>query len=660
MTGLRRSLAVLGVVALAGASLVGLSTAAQAAPGSPGVPQSGSVIFEENFENVPGTDTQLLTDYVGAEGQRYTAAQPWLVACNGIIVNFTIASTDTARCASDASYQHLRQLAYALGVHVGAPQPIRNNVVAAYTDNNPGANEVQIETVDPIELATLSGRFLTFSVDTAAVNCAASAPQYQFSFLDDEGAATNVGGLVNACGSSASVTAPAIGGIPSASVRVGTYASDGALLFTGSTIGLRMVNANGSGGGNDAAFDNLRILDATPQLDKSFSPDSLVAGEISTLTLTITNTAELAAKNGWSFTDALPEGLTVAAGTPSTTCPTGVVVAEPGATEIDVTGNLTAGMESCVVTVPVTSATAGTYTNGPENITGVGIDDPADTTVEFVEQAPAITLVKSASLAVDEKFEAGDEIIYSFLITNTGNVALTDVGVVEGDFSGSGTLSAVICPVEAEVLAPTASVTCTATYTATASDAAAGSIANAATASGTTPTGGAAVSARSEVTIPAVPAPAIALVKTASTDKATVIGQVITYSFLVTNTGNVALSDVAVNEGSFSGTGKLSAIECPAAAEKLAPRAHVTCTATYAVTSGDLRAGVLTNTATATGIAPGGASIASAQSTARVTAVAPPLATTGGTDLRPVAAGALLLLLLGGVLILRRRYAHTG
>jgi uncharacterized repeat protein (TIGR01451 family) len=68
-----------------------------------------------------------------------------------------------------------------------------------------------------------------------------------------------------------------------------------------------------AGGGNDAPFTNIRILDATPRLTKSFSPATLNAGGTSTLTFTITNTSELAAKNGWSMTDALgpsaPSGL---------------------------------------------------------------------------------------------------------------------------------------------------------------------------------------------------------------------------------------------------------------------------------------------------------------------------------------------------------------
>jgi hypothetical protein len=49
-------------------------------------------------------------------------------------------------------------------------------------------------------------------------------------------------------------------------------------LFSGSQVGIRMVNANGSGAGNDAAFDDIKILDATPTITKSFSPESVTEG----------------------------------------------------------------------------------------------------------------------------------------------------------------------------------------------------------------------------------------------------------------------------------------------------------------------------------------------------------------------------------------------
>ncbi|MCM3778694.1 DUF7507 domain-containing protein [Microbacterium hydrocarbonoxydans] len=601
----RRVAAALGLLALASASLVGVATAAQAAPGTPGQPQPNSVVFEENFENGPGTAPVVLTSYVGAGGQTYTADTAWLTNCNGAIVNFNIPYTSQGNCANPGSSANLRQLAYGLGVHSGAANPNTNDVVAAYTEGNPGANAVEFQTVNNIPLAQASGRFLTFSVDTAAVNCQVSAPQYQFAFLNEGGTATNVGGVLNACASSTTVDAPAVGPVEAKPVNVGTYTSNGSVLFSGSSLGIRMTNANGSGVGNDAAFDNIRILDVTPQLDKVFSPASVVAGEVSTLTLTVTNTADLAAKNGWSLTDALPAGLTIADGAAATTCPAGVVNAPAGGTTITASGNLTAGLASCTITVNVTSPVAGSFTNGPDNITSTGLNPPADTTVVFDEQAPAIRVVKSATPTSEEQFTVGQAVTYSFVVTNTGNVALADVEVTDTGFTGTGTLSPVVCPAGAANLAPAASVTCTATYTVTQDDVDAGSITNSATATGTPPQGPPPVSPPSEVTIPSVdPAPALTIVKSSDVETIDEAGETITYSFLVTNTGNVTLNDVTVTDTDFSGTGQLSAITCPAGAASLAPNATVTCTATYVATQADVDAGEISNIASVTGTPP--------------------------------------------------------
>lgn len=601
----RGAVALLAIAGVAAAALVGVSTSAVAAPGTPGTPQTNTVVFEEDFDNGPGTAPQSLSAYIGTDGQRYTAASAWLTNCNGAIVNYNIPYTTQGNCGSATNSANLRQLAYALGVHNGAADPNANDVVAAYTEGDPGANAVEFQTVSDIPLAQASGRFLTFSVDTAAVNCRVSAPQYQFAFIAEGGASTNVGGLLNACTSPSVVVAPTVGPVAAKPVNVGTYTSNGSILFSGSSVGIRMTNANGSGIGNDAAFDNIRILDVTPQLDKSFSPASLVAGEVSTLTLTVTNTSDLAAKNGWSLTDALPPGLTIADQAASTTCPAGVVDAPIGGTSVTASGNLTAGMASCTITVNVTSPVPGSFTNGPDNITSTGLNPPADTTVEFVEQAPAIRVVKSASPTSEEQFVVGQQVTYSFVVTNTGNVALTDVEVADTGFSGSGELSPVVCPAGAANLAPAVSVTCTATYTVTQEDVDSGSITNSATATGTPSEGTPPVSPESEVTIPSVdPAPALTIDKTADVETISAAGETITYSFLVANTGNVTLNDVTVAEGAFSGTGEMSAVVCPAGAASLAPGADVTCTATYVVTQADVDAGSITNAATATGTPP--------------------------------------------------------
>jgi hypothetical protein len=91
------------------------------------------------------------------------------------------------------------------------------------------------------------------------------------------------------------------------------------------------VNLQGSGCGNDAAIDNIRVLDVTPRLDQAFGPSPVEINTPATLTYTITNTAELAVKTGWSFSGTLPNGLTATA-TPTTDCVDATATAGPGAT----------------------------------------------------------------------------------------------------------------------------------------------------------------------------------------------------------------------------------------------------------------------------------------------------------------------------------------
>ena len=90
------------------------------------------------------------------------------------------------------------------------------------------------------------------------------------------------------------------------------------------------------------------------------------------------------------------------------------------------------------------------------------------------------------------------------------------------------------------------------------------------------------------------------------------VGTVVSYSYVVKNTGNVTLGGpFTVNDD------KLGAVACPAG--NLAPNATVTCSASYAVTQADLDAGSITNNATATD-----GTLTSNESQATVTAVQTP------------------------------------
>jgi hypothetical protein len=316
--------------------------------------------------------------------------------CNGWIAAYAqnnAAPTQIADCtaagasaaAGQDAWNKSQQLAWAIGQANGLARPDYNFADTAFTAGNPGAGLVEFQTATNIPF-TAANRFISFSADVAAINCNVAVPLLQFQLLNDAGTATNAGSQVNGCANGRAISVPAIGPTaPAGTVNVTNATSNGAVLFSGSSVGIRMVNNQGSGTGNDHTIDNIRILDVTPQLDKSFSPATVPTGGVSKLTFTVTNTNELGAKNGWSFTDKLPAGLTIAnPNAAATTCGAGQVTAAAGSNSVAVTGNLNAGQASCTVTVNVTSPTAGSFTNGPDNVTETGLNPPGDTTVTFV------------------------------------------------------------------------------------------------------------------------------------------------------------------------------------------------------------------------------------------------------------------------------------
>jgi uncharacterized repeat protein (TIGR01451 family)/LPXTG-motif cell wall-anchored protein len=205
-------------------------------------------------------------------------------------------------------------------------------------------------------------------------------------------------------------------------------------------------------------------------------------------------------------------------------------------------------------------------------------------------QTPSIDVVKSALPTVITA--AGQVVSYSFVVTNTGNVTLTSVGVTD-PLPG---LSAVSCPVS--TLAPTISTTCTASYTATQADVNAGSIANTATVSGTPPSGPP-VTDTGSATVTAPTTPGITVVKSTTSTQYSTVGQVLNFTLTATNTGNVTLTNVTITDA----TAVLGTCT-PAAPATLAPGATLVCPATHAVTQADLDHGSFDNAGAATGVTP--------------------------------------------------------
>ena len=243
---------------------------------------------------------------------------------------------------------------------------------------------------------------------------------------------------------------------------------------------------------------------------------------------------------------------------------------------------------------------------------GVNVTDQATATVPVV-QTPGIALTKSANASGFSA--AGTAIIYSYRVTNTGNVTLHNISVTD-PLPG---LSAINCN-GVTTLAPGASGTCIAAYVTTQTDVDAGGVTNTATVSGTPPTGPQ-VTASDTVTVPAVQAPGIGLEKTANIASFSAPGVVITYSYLVTNTGNVALTNVNVTDPMVG----LSTVNCPSSS-LTTPSSSETCTATYTTTQADVDRGSITNTGTAHGTPPTGPEV-TRDSTATVPAAVSPALT---------------------------------
>ncbi|MFC8596897.1 GEVED domain-containing protein [Isoptericola sp. NPDC057191] len=385
-----------GVLALGGtlvvvATPVTSAPTAAAVPGNPGVPGDPEVLYTEDFENAPNGSNVLLTDYTGAQGTSYTAAAFWAnrANCNGFIVDWG-SPRDAADCTdvSNAAsvYDAMLAIPHALGQLRGV-DPQTNGAAASYTADGATGAQIQFQTATPVALP-VANRFVTFSVDAGAMNCNVSAPLLRFYFLDAANTETAVSSSpINVCTDPRGETltgVPTPGGT-SRTVRVGTFAANGSTLVTGDSLGIRLRNQNSAANGNDGAYDNIQVLDVSPQLDKEFSPTSAVVGGRSTLTFTVTNTSELAGKDGWEFTDNLPAGLEVAR-PPSveTDCDADVAATGGGTTVAVTNGVLAAGETSCTISVDVTSRTAGTYTNGPSDVEPTtGLDLPAETSVTF-------------------------------------------------------------------------------------------------------------------------------------------------------------------------------------------------------------------------------------------------------------------------------------
>ncbi|MEV7122126.1 DUF7507 domain-containing protein, partial [Kitasatospora griseola] len=237
--------------------------------------------------------------------------------------------------------------------------------------------------------------------------------------------------------------------------------------------------------------------------------------------------------------------------------------------------------------------------------------DPEGRTVQSPPGEATVPVVGEALLSIEKTadsagpFHAGDTVNYTYTVTNTGTAVVHNVSVADDR------VASVAC--NATTLNPGQSTLCHGSYVVTAADVQAGQVTNTARATGTDPEGREVQSPPIDATVPVVGEAELAIEKTADSAGPFHAGDTVHYTYTVTNTGTVAVHDVAVVDD------HVTSVVCDATT--LNPGQSTVCHGGYAITAADAAAGHVTNTARANGTDSNGGAVQSSPAEATVTVV---------------------------------------
>lgn len=382
-----------------------------------------------------------------------------------------------------------------------------------------------------------------------------------------------------------------------------------------------------NGGTGNTASDTLEVIDP-PSISKDFDANPITAGGNSTLTFTITNSNVTTVLAGVSFTDNLPTGLSVSP-TPSTPQCGGTITST--SSSITLTDGIIPADDICTVTVIVTTPNGGEYNNTSGTVTSTNGGDGDTASDTLTVNGTGLSLVKSTSTISYN--QVGDTIVYSYLLTNTGNANLYPPYTVTDD-----TASGVSCPVTPDPLLPDGTVTCTVIYTVDADAVTLEWVTNiaSATAQDAASNGNTVTSNEDTVTVPLA---ALQLRKTTSTAGYLVVGDIINYNYTLTNVGKVTLYSPFEVIDDHIGSPLGTAFTC-GSVTSLAVGANVSCSSIYTVVADDVTDGSVTNIANATAKDSGDTSVPSSlvDQTVTVYLVLPPVISKSFSP-NPVAVG---------------------
>jgi hypothetical protein len=331
-------------------------------------------------------------------------------------------------------------------------------------------------------------------------------------------------------------------------------------------------------------------------------PGSLVnINSVTYIVLSITDDTHLILTT--NYTGSTASGLTMSSGASRTGCGTPAFSPVTGAGSISFTGGTLAAGGTCRVTVNVTVPSVGAYLNTSDTVSHIinTVTENGNTTSATLTATavhPGIAIQKQIGTSSSGSWypfvnvSPGSNVYYLFTVENTGDVPLTSIGVTDPNVSTSG------CswrdPLPVAVAGNDNHITTCMVGPISASFSSLTNTAYAHGVYGTTTYNSNNDSATYNTT-------GLTLVKGVTESYFSTAGQVLHYSYVVTNSGSVDLAG-PVNVYDDKSTNET----CPALStvgdgdNYLDVGESITCTATYNTTSPDVTAGSVTNSAYAT------------------------------------------------------------
>lgn len=177
------------------------------------------------------------------------------------------------------------------------------------------------------------------------------------------------------------------------------------------------------------------VLVVAPVLQKSFTPDTIVEGEPSELIFTVFNMASNPTQSHISFTDNLPDGITLL-GLPNWIEANGCTASFIGTEGDSFVGieNLSfpQDVESCTFSVMVTSEEAGTYINNFQNFTNNNNIDTSQTSATlYVIIDTSDVDIEIVKTVTPSNAILGENVYFTITATNLGSTTATLIEVID-------------------------------------------------------------------------------------------------------------------------------------------------------------------------------------------------------------------------------------